>query len=155
MDANLKQEKYDKIISLLETTWRKTDDPVARMATIAALLFRHFDEFVWSGFYLLRDNDLTVGPYLGAPAAVILPRNRGVCWSAVNRNETVVVANVHEFDGHVRVEGRSNSEISVPLRGTSGQVTGVLHVDHADFDAFDPIDIESLERIASMLSPPA
>ena len=153
MDAREKQGKYDRVISPLEIAWRKTDDPVARMATIAALLFRHFDEFVWSGFYLLRDNDLTVGPYLGAPAAVILPRNRGVCWSAVNKNETVMVANVHEFEGHLRIEGSSNSEISVPLRGKSGQATGVLHVDHADFNAFDHIDIESLERIASMLSP--
>ena len=152
MDANLKQDKYDKVISLLETAWRETDDPVARMATVAALLFRYFDDFFWSGFYLLRDNNLTVGPYLGAPAAVILPRDLGVCWSAVNNNETIVVPNVHEFEGHVRVEGRSNSEISVPLRGTSGQATGVLHVDHADFDAFDSIDIESLERIVSMLS---
>jgi L-methionine (R)-S-oxide reductase len=152
MAAREKQRKYDTVISLLEIAWRKTDDPVARMATIAALLFRHFDEFVWSGFYLLRDNDLTVGPYLGAPAAVILPRNRGVCWSAVNKNETVMVFNVHEFEGHLRMEGRSNSEISVPIRGKSGQATGVFHVDHADFDAFDHIDIESLERIVSMLS---
>ncbi len=152
MDALLKQDKYAKIISLLETAWRETDDQTARMATIAGLLFRYFDDFFWSGFYLLRDKDLTVGPYLGAPAAIVLQRNLGVCWSAVNRNETIVVPNVHEFEGHVRVEGRSNSEISVPLRGTSGQVTGVLHVDHGDFDAFDSIDIESLERIVSMLS---
>lgn len=152
MDAREKQEKYDTVISLLETAWLKTDDPVARMATIAALLFRHFDEFVWSGFYMLRDNDLTVGPYLGAPAAVILPRNRGVCWSAVNKNETVLVANVHEFEGHLRIEGRSNSEISIPLRGKSGQATGVFHVDHADFNAFDSVDIDALERIVSMLS---
>ncbi len=152
MDARLKQDKYDKVISLLEAAWRETDDQTARMATIAGLLFRHFDDFFWSGFYLLRDNNLTVGPYLGAPAAIILPRDLGVCWSAVNSNETIVVPNVHEFEGHVRVEGRSNSEISVPLRGTSGQAIGVFHVDHADFDAFDSIDIESLERIVSMLS---
>lgn len=152
MDAHLKQEKYDRVISLLKAAWRETDDPVARMATIAALLFREFDDFFWAGFYLLRDNDLTVGPYLGAPAAVVLPRNLGVCWSAVNNNETTVVPNVHEFEGHVRVEGRSNSEISIPLRGSSGKVTGVFHVDHADFNAFEPVDIDALERIVSMLS---
>ena len=152
MDAQLKQDKYNKVISALEAAWRETNDPVARMATVAALLFRDFDDFFWSGFYLLRDNNLTVGPYLGAPAAVVLPRNLGVCWSAVNSNETIVVANVHEFEGHVRVEGRSNSEISVPLRGASGEVIGVFHVDHADFDAFDSVDIDALERIVSMLS---
>jgi L-methionine (R)-S-oxide reductase len=152
MDAHLKQEKYDTVISLLEAAWRKTDDPVARMSTVSALLFREFDDFFWAGFYLLRDNDLTVGPYLGAPAAVVLPHNLGVCWSAVNNNETIVVDNVHEFEGHVRVEGRSNSEISIPLRGSSGKVTGVFHVDHADFNAFDHIDIDALERIVSMLS---
>ena len=152
MDARLKQEKYDRVISMLEAAWRETDDPVARMATVAALLFRDFDDFFWAGFYLLRDTSLTVGPYLGAPAAVVLPRNLGVCWSAVNNSETTVVANVHEFEGHVRVEGRSNSEISIPLRGASGEVIGVFHVDHADFDAFDSVDIESLERIVSMLS---
>ncbi len=152
MDAQLKQDKYNKVISALESAWRETDDPVARMATVAALLFRDFDDFFWSGFYLLRDNNLTVGPYLGAPAAVVLPRNLGVCWSAVNSNETIVVANVHEFEGHVRVEGRSNSEISVPLKGTSEEVLGVFHVDHADFDAFDSVDIDALERIVSMLS---
>jgi len=73
-----------------------------------------------------------------------------VCWKAVSTNQTLVVANVHEFEGHIRVEGGSNSEISIPLRNKSGQARGVLHIDHADYDAFDLIDIDALEQIATM-----
>jgi L-methionine (R)-S-oxide reductase len=147
-----KQEKYDDITHQLEMIWGETDVQVSRMAMVSALLFRYFEEFFWCGFYLLHGKNLTVGPYMGAPAAVILPRKRGVCWTAVTTKQTVVVANVHEFEGHIRVEGGSNSEISVPLIEKSGEVAGVLHVDHADFDAFDSIDVVALEKIASLLS---
>jgi len=151
MDAAAKRDQYEHIVARLELALTESDDPVSRMATAAALLFRYFDGFVWTGFYVLRDRDLVVGPYIGAPAAVKLPRDTGVCWSALRANQTVVVPNVHEFLGHVRVEGASNSEISVPLRDAGGAAIGLLHVDHSDFDAFDQQDVEALERIAALL----
>lgn len=150
MDQQSKRDRYDHIRSRLAVAWHETEDPVARMATTAALLFRYFSGFVWTGFYLLRDGELTVGPYMGAPAAVRLPTGTGVCWRAVTAGATTVVPNVHEFTGHVRVEGSSNSEISVPLRDAAGRITGVLHIDHADFDAFDQVDIDALEAIVAL-----
>jgi len=145
-----KRVRYEKVLKRLERSFDETGDRVARMAQAAALLFKHFDEYFWTGFYLLVDGELTVGPYQGAPTATVLAEHRGICWASIDRQELVNVPNVREFTGHIRVEGPSNSEISVPLTAPEGDVYGVLHVDAADFDAFDDVDEEYLSRIARM-----
>lgn len=151
MNAERKHDIYEQVVRLLEERCRETSDRTARMAQISALLFRHFSEYFWTGFYQLVDGKLTVGPYQGAPAATVLAEPRGVCWTCIRRGEIVNVPNVHEFEGHIRVEGPSNSEISVPLFDGNGAVCGVLHVDAADFNAFDEIDEKYLSRIARMV----
>lgn len=150
MSSERKRAAYEEIVERLVRCFGESDDRIARMAQAAALLFKHFDNFFWTGFYELKDGVLTVGPYQGSPTATVLEKNRGVCWSCVNRGELVNVPDVHEFAGHIRVEGPSNSEISVPLKDADGEVYGVLHVDAADFDAFDDVDEEYLSRIAAM-----
>jgi len=145
-----KTEAYRIITARLERHFAETRDPVARMATAAALLNRYLPHVFWSGFYLLADGELTIGPYQGAPACVVLEKHRGVCWAAIDRDETINVPNVHEFEGHIQCEGPSNSEIAVPFRGPGGEVAGVLHLDSGDFDAFDELDIRAIERLARM-----
>jgi GAF domain-containing protein len=151
VDDAQKKERYEKIVARLETEFVETNAITARMAQVSALLFKHFEHFFWTGFYTLTDGELTIGPYQGAPASITLEKHQGVCWSAVDRDELVNVPNVHEFAGHIRSEGPSNSEISIPLRDSRGSVIGVLHVDAADFDAFDEIDEKYLQQIVEML----
>ncbi len=150
MNTEQKRETYDAIIERLAGYFADTTDRTARMAQAAALLFKYFETYFWTGFYQLVDGKLTVGPYQGLPTATVLERGKGVCWASIERAELVNVPNVREFDGHIRVEGPSNSEISVPLKDRDGEVYGVLHVDSADFDAFDEIDEEYLTRISRM-----
>ena len=150
MDARQKKDLYELITVRLRRHFAETADPVARMATTAALLHRGFDHVFWAGFYLLVDGELVIGPYQGAPACVILEKHRGVCWAAIDRDETVYVPNVHDFEGHIQCEGPSNSEVAVPFHGPGGEVTGVLHLDSGDFDAFDATDIREIEELARM-----
>jgi GAF domain-containing protein len=150
VDAQKKRESYDEILERLERCFGETTDRIARMAQAAALLFKYFDDYFWTGFYQLVDGKLTVGPYQGSPTATVLAEHQGVCWACIDRGELVNVPNVHEFAGHIRVEGPSNSEISVPLFDESGEVYGLLHVDAADYDAFDEIDEQYLARIGRM-----
>ena len=153
MDPDKKQASYDEILEELGYHFQKSSDPVARMATVVALLHAKLKHFFWTGFYLLRDGELTAGPYQGPPACITLPAHHGICWAGIDRAEPVVVANVHEFPGHIVCDGRANSEIVVPLRDPTGRVVGVLDVDSADFDSFDAVDVDRLQRILGRIYP--
>lgn len=150
MDESKKVGRYQRIISQLEGLLTKTTDPVARMATIAAVLSHKFDYFFWCGFYIVHDEKLIVGPYQGPVACQVL-QNTGVCLAAVNQNQSIVVLDVHKFPGHIACDSRSNSEIVVPVRNPEGQIMAVLDVDSADFGSFDQVDRVKLEAIAAMV----
>lgn len=146
-----KQGRYARIVDQLRELLKKTDDPVARMATVAAVLHHKMDGFFWTGFYIIRDRDLIVGPYQGPLACQILERGKGVCWASVLRNESVVVPDVHQFPGHIACNSRSKSEITVPVRNKSGEVLAVLDADSKDYNHFDETDRKALEIIGGMI----
>jgi L-methionine (R)-S-oxide reductase len=146
-----KRRRYERITAQLEERFADTADPTARMATAAALLHHKMAGFMWTGFYLLCEGDLVVGPYQGPLACLVLARHTGVCWAGVDRGETVVVPDVHAFPGHIACDSRSSSEIVVPLYDASGRIIGVLDVDSTRHAHFDDIDAECLERIAAMI----
>ncbi len=143
--------RYSRIADQLAELYLKTDDPLARMATAVAVLHHKMPHFFWTGFYLLSDNELLVGPYQGPLACAVLKESEGVCWAGVERAETVIVPDVEAFPGHVACDSRSRSEIVVPLRDTAGGVVGVLDVDSTDPDAFGEADQLGLERILDMI----
>ena len=143
--------RYDRIADQLADLFRKTDDPLARMATAVALLHHKMPRFFWTGFYLLSDDALLVGPYQGPLACAVLEGPDGVCWAGVNDGETVIVPDVHAYPGHVACDARSRSEIVVPLRDAAGGVVGVLDIDSETPDAFDEADRAGLERIVAMI----
>ena len=106
--------------------------------------------FWWTGFYRVNGNELILGPFQGPVACTRIPRGRGVCGTAWQRAETVVVPDVEEFPGHIACSSESRSEIVVPLlRG--GAVTAVLDIDSRELAAFDDTDRRSLERIAALV----
>jgi GAF domain-containing protein len=143
--------RYDRIAEQLAELFADTEEPIARMATAVALLHHKLPHYFWTGFYRLIDGELRVGPYQGPLACAVLERHQGVCWAGVDRAETVLVPDVHEFPGHIACDSRSNSEIVVPLRDATGAVVGVLDVDSVERDAFSDVDRAGLERVVDMI----
>lgn len=150
MDTSKKEGRYNRIITQLEGLLTKTNDPIARMATIAAVLSHKFDYFFWCGFYFVHAEKLIVGPYQGPVACQVL-QGSGVCLAAVTQNKSIVVADVHQFPGHIACDSRSNSEIVVPVRDAHGEIRAVLDIDSASFSSFDETDRTCLEKIAAMV----
>ncbi len=121
------------------------------MATTAALLHHKMSHYFWTGFYTLIDGELIVGPYQGPLACQVLEKKKGVCWASVEKENTIIVPDVHKFPGHIPCDSRSNSEIAVPLFSEDGQVWSVLDVDSQKLDAFSEIDKEWLEKIVKLI----
>ncbi len=143
---------YTQLDELLNRGPKQTPDPIARMATICALLAGKMPHFFWTGFYLLKDGKLVVGPYQGPLACAVLPGPDGVCWAAFNQGETLLVDDVHAFPGHVACDSRSNSEVVVPVRDAAGCLVAVLDVDSDKAAAFGPADQAGLEKIVTLLA---
>jgi len=153
MDPHGRLEKlYARIYDQLQEVLNKSRDPVARMATIAALLHHKMSHYFWTGFYILKGGRLVVGPYQGPVACQELEGPGGVCWAGVQRKETIIVPDVHRFPGHIACDSRSNSEIVVPVIPDGGRVWGILDVDSRRLDAFSDIDAVWLEKIIRLLS---
>jgi len=152
MDKGKKKARYERLHGQLANLLTKTPDPLARMATIAALLFHKFDYFFWCGFYRLVQGDLIVGPYQGPLACQVLARNQGACWAGISKENTIIIPDIRQYPGHIACDSRSLSEIVVPFRDGGGNVAGVLDVDSDRLDQFDEIDARQLERIIGLLA---
>ncbi len=122
------------------------DDLVAAMANFSALLNDNLTELNWVGFYVMRDEQLVLGPFQGKVACTRIPMGKGVCGTAAQTNQTQRVADVHQFDGHIACDSASNSEIVIPVRA-DGKVVAVLDIDSPIFDRFDEEDQKGLELL--------
>lgn len=151
MTSEQKKQRYQRVAVQLNELFAKPGDPLTRMATAAALLYHKMGHFFWFGFYRRQDGQLLVGPYQGAVACQMLPKDTGVCWACVNRNETIIVPDVHKFAGHIACDARSKSEIVVPVRNPRGEVVAVLDADSDKLDTYDAIDAEHLQIVADMI----
>ncbi|MCK5079986.1 MAG: GAF domain-containing protein [Bacteroidales bacterium] len=151
MEKSKKEKRYERLFGQISDLLKDKDYPLARMATIVAVLHHKMDYFFWTGFYLLEDGELIVGPYQGPVACILLEKDKGVCWAGVNRGETVVVQDVHAFPGHIACDSRSNSEIVIPLKTSEGDVIGVLDVDSKEHASFDETDARWLEKIVDLV----
>lgn len=151
MDSNKKEGRYQRLYDQLAELVKKSNDQQARMATIVAVLHHKMEYFFWTGFYLLKEDELTVNIYQGPVACQILEKNKGVCWAGINRRETVIVEDVHTFPGHIACDSRSQSEIVIPFLDKDGNIVGVLDVDSKDKNSFDNTDGYWLERILKLV----
>ena len=149
--SDKKLARYKRIQDQLEALFTQTSDPYARMATAAAVLHHKIGYYFWTGFYLLKDGELTVGPYQGSVACLVLKKDTGVCWEGVNTEKPVIVDDVHTFPGHIACDSRSKSEIVIPLRDNKGKTVGVLDIDSDKTASFDQSDAEGLAAIVSMI----
>jgi GAF domain-containing protein len=124
------------------------------MATVAAMLAAAFDDYFWTGFYLVdrdRPDQLVVGPYQGTLGCLRIAFGRGVCGVAAQSGQTQIVADVQAFPGHIACDSRSNSEIVVPVFGRDATLIAVLDVDSTRFGAFDAVDAAGLEAILAQV----
>jgi GAF domain-containing protein len=143
-----KDAAYAELATSLHALLHGERDVIANAANTAALLYWSLADLNWAGFYLVEPQrgDLLLGPFQGKPACVRIPVGRGVCGTAAQRRETVVVPDVHAFPGHIACDSASNSEIVVPVI-QDGRLLGVLDVDSPVRARFDDADARGLERL--------
>lgn len=144
-----KRDKYSLVYKQVEALVEGEDDCIANMSNIAALLHCTFG-FWWTGFYVVKGDEMVLGPFQGPIACSRIPFGRGVCGTAWKRKESIVVPDVEQFPGHIACSSLSRSEIVVPvLRG--GNVIALIDIDSKELNSFDGIDREHLERIADLI----
>lgn len=151
MEKNKKEGRYERLYEQLSELLIKSNNPISAMATISALL-HHKMGFFWTGFYLLKEGKLQVGPYQGSLACIDLKKDTGVCWAAIMRQQTVIVPDVHDFPGHIACDSKSQSEIVVPLYNLDGKIIGVMDIDSATLNTFDETDAIWLEKLVKLIN---
>jgi len=145
-----KAEAYLEVESEILAVLAGEPNRVARMATVASMLADAFSAYFWTGFYVVDPqigDELVVGPYQGTLGCLRIAFGRGVCGTAAATRATQIVEDVHAFPGHIACDGRSESEIVVPVFDATGQLIAVFDVDATTKAAFDTVDAEALERL--------
>lgn len=141
---------YDLLCSQLHSLIGGVPHRIANLANTAALLFNTLENINWAGFYFIENGFLVLGPFQGRTACIEIPIGKGVCGTAAEKNETVIVKNVHEFPEHIACDSASESEIVIPLR-QNGKVIGVLDIDSPVLNRFSEKDGQGLEKFAKIL----
>lgn len=144
-----KEEQYQSLLPQIKGLLSGETDQVANLANIAAALKEQFDWF-WVGFYLVKDDELVLGPFQGPVACTRIKKGKGVCGTSWERAEVIIVPDVDEFPGHIACAAASRSEIVLPLY-QQGNIVGVLDVDSVELANFDEIDAKYLQQILDLL----
>lgn len=150
VDGGAKDEKYRALLPQLKSLIEGESDMIANLANVSAALKETFG-FFWVGFYLVKGDELVLGPFQGPIACTRIRKGRGVCGTAWAKAATQVVPDVDAFPGHIACSSSSRSEIVVPLRNRDGEVWGVLDVDSEDLNSFDETDVRYLGILCYML----
>ncbi len=143
-----KEEQYASLLPQIEGLLQGEDDPIANMANIAAALKEQFG-WLWVGFYLVKENELVLGPFQGPVACTRIKKGRGVCGAAWAEAKTLIVPDVEKFPGHIACSSLSRSEIVVPFF-KEGKVAGVLDTDSTELNTYGETDKQFLEAIVGM-----
>lgn len=152
MQTSSEPQGHGDLERSLEALLEGETDALANLSNAAALLAQSLDRINWCGFYLLRGEELLLGPFQGKPACVRIPLGKGVCGTAAVRRKTVIVPDVERFPGHITCDPASRSEIVVPvLHG--GILRGVLDIDSPEPGRFTEADRDLLERYVRSLAP--
>jgi GAF domain-containing protein len=148
ISSGSKEEKYQELLPQIRAVVEGESDPIANMANVASMLHETFG-FWWTGFYRVLDGELVLGPFQGPLACTRIQKGRGVCGTAWERGETVIVPDVDAFPGHIACSSLSRSEIVVPVF-QHGVVVAVLDIDSKELATFDEIDKKYLEEIVTL-----
>jgi L-methionine (R)-S-oxide reductase len=142
-------ELYANLALQLRSLLEDERDFIANAANFTSLLYHSLPDLNWAGFYLYKDGELVLGPFQGKPACVRIAMGKGVCGTAAQQRQTILVDNVHEFPGHIACDSASNSEIVIPLVKHE-QLLGVLDLDSPSFARFDDEDAKGLNELAEI-----
>ncbi|MBP3041373.1 GAF domain-containing protein [Bacillaceae bacterium Marseille-Q3522] len=146
-----KEEKFALLMKQLRALLEGETNFIANISNAAALLNHFLTDINWVGFYLLDKDELVLGPFQGLPACVRIPVGKGVCGTAAQLKQTLRIADVHQFPGHIACDAASQSEIVVPLI-KDGLLLGVLDIDSPVKNRFDEADQQHLEAFAAILA---
>jgi GAF domain-containing protein len=147
--ATTKKGLYETLFLQLSSLLADERDFIANAGNFAALLFYSLPDLNWVGFYILRNDELVLGPFQGKHACVRIPLGKGVCGTAAALRETLIVANVDEFPGHIACDSESQAEIVVPMI-RSDALIGVLDLDSPQLARFDGEDAHGLNRLVEI-----
>lgn len=145
------KEKYSQLTKQLDALLSGEKNRYANLSNASALLNVFFDRINWVGFYLMEDGELVLGPFQGLPACIRIPLGKGVCGTAAERKETIVVEDVNAFPGHIACDAASQSEIVVPII-KNGELLGVLDIDSPELNRFSDEDRQGLEAFVEVLA---
>lgn len=145
-----KKEKYEQMLPQLKALTEGVNNNTGALANASALIHETMG-FFWTGFYLVKDNILHLGPFQGPVACYTIPYGKGVCGAAWKESKTLVVKDVEEFPGHIACSSLSRSEIVVPIF-KANKIIGVLDIDSKEFATFDNTDKDYLEKAMKILS---
>ncbi|MDG6882599.1 Free methionine-R-sulfoxide reductase [Phocoenobacter uteri] len=138
-------------IKLLDAILGDEDDIISRMANISAFLYEHISDINWVGFYIVRGDVLKVGPFQGKVACSNIPKGKGVCGTAWERLETIVVPDTHQFEGHIACDAASRSEVVIPILDENGEMFAELDVDSPLLDRFSEKEVEFLTQASKLV----
>lgn len=147
----MKSSRYELVLKQISALIAGETDETAVLANVSSALATAFPEWLWTGFYLVRNGELLLGPFQGPVACYHIKKGRGVCGSSWEREETIVVPDVEEFPGHIACSSLSRSEIVVPMYSKEGDIVGVLDIDSPEIGTFDQVDKQYLEQLVSVL----
>ncbi len=146
-----KTQRYEELLPQIRSLINEESDLIANLANIAAVLKEAFGWF-WVGFYLVKQEELVLGPFQGPLACTRIPYNRGVCGQSWAEKQTLVVPDVNAHPGHIACSSRSQSEIVVPVMDAAGKVVAVLDVDSENLAEFDSTDAHYLQNLVEIIA---
>ena len=138
------------LASQVEALCEEKDD-LAMLANVAAAINMNYEQINWAGFYLYKNDELVLGPFKGKVACTHIPMCKGVCGTSASNKKTIIVEDVHKFEGHIACDSASNSEIVVPII-YENTLIGVIDIDSFIFNRFNNEDKEILEEVAKVLA---
>ena len=145
-----KTELYELTIDQISGVLSSEDDLIANLSNFIAVIHHNFN-FFWTGFYVVKQQELVLSVFQGPIACSRINFNKGVCGTSWAKKKTLIVDDVHQFPGHIACSSQSNSEIVVPLMNSKNEVLGVLDIDSTSFSTFDEIDKKYLEKLVLLL----
>lgn len=148
---NAKQQQYDELLPQLQALIEGEHEEMSVLANVSAALKARFGWF-WTGFYLEREGELRLGPFQGPVACMHIAHGKGVCGTAYERRQSIVVPDVELFPGHIACSSLSRSEIVVPIFSKEGTTVGVLDIDSTELETFDDCDRVNLEHLCQILT---
>ncbi len=144
------ESKYELMIKQMKSLAESSNNYIPVLSNVSALIYDGLDNLNWAGFYLVKDENLLLGPFQGKVACVNIEKGKGVCGTAYALDETQLVDNVHEFPGHIACDSASNSEIVIPIHHNN-KVVGVLDIDSPLLNRFTNEDKSGLEKLVEEL----